>query len=134
MPVSDVCHQPATDGRSQPACHGIGRVGVIGIADNEGRLAANWSEVGDGAVRVGPSRATDEVVGNGLSTTEGKCAARVRAREAVEAPLGWAAASLQVMLQREPTSEFPFKSVSRPKATARRGAPLPAAAAARAGK
>ena len=64
----------------------------------------------------------------------GKRAASARARVAVEAPLGWASASLQVMLQRAPTSEFPFKSVSRPCATVRSGAPLPAAAADRAGK
>src|SRR5450755_1314580 len=72
MPVPDVCDQPATDCGSQPACHGIGSVGIIGIADNERRLASNWSELGDGSSRAGPSPTANEVIGNGFSTTERK--------------------------------------------------------------
>ncbi len=45
----------------------------------------------------------------------GKRAANARASDAVEVPLGWAVASLQVMLQRAPTGKVTdSKSVSSP--------------------
>ena len=58
----------------------------------------------------------------------GKREASLRARDAVAVAFGWDVASLQVMLQRAPTSELPSRSVSRPRATERSGAPSPAAA------
>jgi hypothetical protein len=72
VPVPDVRDQPTTDCGSQPLCHGIGRIWIIGIADDEGGLTSNRYEVGDGPARATPSGTSDEVVGNGFRATEGK--------------------------------------------------------------
>ena len=56
------------------------------------------------------------------------------AKAAVAFPFGCTTASLQVMVHSGPTSDAPLRSISRPRATERSGAPLPAAADARAGK
>ena len=71
MPVPDVGHQPSTDCRSQPPGHGIGSVGIVGVANNQWRLASDGSETCHGPTRVAPFRTADEVVCYGLSAAEG---------------------------------------------------------------